>query len=111
MTQTPDFVQAIYEQLGGNRFMVMTGSKIKYYDREDNSLMIKIIRNKSKAQYLKITLTPMDVYTMTFINIKNIYEKNPITGKRSVQKYEWVTVVEHQNVYDDMLQSIFTEVT
>tara|TARA_R110000772_G_scaffold9622_6_gene31541 strand:+ start:512 stop:823 length:312 start_codon:yes stop_codon:yes gene_type:complete len=84
----------ILNQLGGNRFAMMTGSK--NFGASENKLSMQLTRNASGANYLTITLTPMDVYTMEFISVR--------AGKRTVKK-----VVE--NVYNDMLQRMFTDAT
>ena len=44
----------ILKQLGGNKFLAMTGAKNLAYD--DNSLNMKLPKNMSQANYLKITL-------------------------------------------------------
>jgi len=86
--------ETILEQLGGNKFAAMTGSK--HFFAGDDFLGMKLIRNKSKANYLKITLTPADLYEMTFIK----------TTSRSVK-----TVLQFDSVYFDQLQEMFTSVT
>lgn len=51
----------ILDQLGGKRFLVMTGAKNLVGDSD--SLMFKLPRNgKDGSNKWKITLTPMDVY-------------------------------------------------
>lgn len=85
----------ILNQLGGNKFLVMTG--VKNLQADDHSLNMKLTTNKIKAQYLKITLTVMDTYTVKFYSVDKYFNhtvKKEVTG-----------------VYADMLRSIFTEVT
>ena len=89
-----NIAQEILIQLGGNKFRVMTGSS--QFTSGKNSLSMKLIRNNSGANYLRITLTPMDVYKMEFISIR---------GESMKTKREF------EEVYFDQLQSIFTEVT
>ena len=84
----------ILNQLGGNRFAVMTGSK--NFGAGENKLSMQLTRNRSGANYLTIKLTPMDLYTMEFVSIR--------AGKRIVKK-----VVE--DVYNDMLTKIFEDIT
>ena len=84
----------ILKQLGGNKFIVMTGSKNLVAGK--NSLSMKLSRNESKANHLKIELTPMDVYSMKFISIRG-------GNMKIVEKYD--------NVYCDQLQNIFTKET
>lgn len=91
----------ILNQLGGNRFLAMTGSKnLSYSEKENNYLQMRLARNKIGAQFLKIELTVMDTYKMIFTKA---------VGKKYEQTLVTLKVVE--NVYCDMLQSMFTEVT
>ena len=84
----------ILNQLGGNRFCAMTGAK--NFGAGQNSLSMKLTKNASGANYLIITLTPMDTYKMEFISIRG--------AKRTVKK-------ELNNIYNDQLQTMFTDVT
>eukprot|EP01049_Picozoa_sp_SAG25_P003291 SAG25_NODE_188_length_12354_cov_23.716116_13_plen_97_part_00 len=86
--------QTILSQLGGNRFAMMTGSK--NFVAGQNTLSMKLSRNGSGGNYLRITLTPADVYKMEFISIRGM---------------KMTTKKEFENVYCDQLQSIFTEAT
>lgn len=95
----------ILEQLGGARFIVMTGSKDFVGDK--NSLTMKLARNASKANMLKITLTSMDDYTVEFYR----YSAGHFT-----KSYEWkeakrTTIRQFTGIYCDQLQELFTEVT
>ena len=92
--------QTILSQLGGSKFIAMTGSKNFGAGTNDNGndyLSMHLTRNKAKAKYLTITLNANDTYTMLF--------------RKTVNKYDLVTVATYENVYCDMLQDIFTEVT
>jgi len=93
-TNNKEIAITIFKQLGGNKFAVMTGSKNFAYDK--NSLSFKIGRNKTKANYVKITLDPSDTYTVTF---------------GQLQKFKYVVLKEYKDVYGDMLQDIFTDYT
>lgn len=88
--------QTILEQLGGNRFIAMTGAKDFGYDNKTYTLSFKIGKNASKANYVKIHLTPMDTYDMTFLNIRG-------------PNYEEVKT--YKGIYADQLQELFTETT
>ena len=55
----------ILNQLGGNRFIAMTGAKTLVHD--DNSLRFRIGKNKSRANMIRITLNGLDLYDMEFI--------------------------------------------
>jgi hypothetical protein len=97
----------ILNQLGGNKFLTMTGSKNLLYSSENpNWLSMHLIRNKIGAKYLKIKLTSMDLYTLTFSTSKKVLDKS--IGIK-VDTHVILKVVE--NVYFDMLQNIFTNVT
>jgi len=97
-TQTQTHIE-ILKQLGGNKFLAMTGTKnLVYSAKENNYLLMKLTKNISGAQYLKITLTVWDTYTMGFSKI------NSKTG-------EIKTVKEIESVYCHELQSVFSKVT
>ena len=119
MTQTQEQIKigdyrAIVEQIGGNKFLAMTGSKFQYYGYDDLGyvyLMIKLTKNQSKAQYLKIQLNGLDLYDLTFSRIKRTL--TPLAKELGIKIYdeEVITVKEYTDVYADMLQDIFTSVT
>ena len=95
-TQTNmQIAQTILNQLGGNKFIVMTGSK--NFVAGENYLRMKLTRNKIKAQYLTITLNSMDTYNMCFFSVDKELNR---TTKASIE-----------DVYCDMLQDIFTQHT
>ena len=61
--------QTILKQLGGNKFIAMTGAKNLGYS--DNSLSFKIGKNKSKATHVEIEYDRgKDLYNMIFFNIR-----------------------------------------
>ena len=87
--------QTILTQLGGNKFVVMTGSK--NFLAGENYLNMKLTRNKAKAQWLKITLNGKDLYDMNFY-----------TADKECNK---TTKVLFEDVYFDQLQTLFTRAT
>lgn len=104
----------IAEQIGGNKFLVMTGSKFQYFGYDKLGyvyLMIKLTRNPSKAQYLKIQLNSNDLYDLTFSRIKKTL--NPEYKAMGIKIYdeENVIIKKYKDVYADRLQDIFTWVT
>ena len=102
----------ILEQLGGRQFLMMTGSKnLLYSEKEDNFLSMRLTRNKIGAQYLKIILTPMDVYRMEFSKVVRKYETLPMSKKKFCADEKLVIIKTVEPVYDDQLQAVFTEVT
>jgi hypothetical protein len=98
--------ETILKQLGGNRFIVMTGAKNFYTN--GNDLCFKIGRNKTKANAVRIEYDyGMDLYKMEFI-----YATNDRLGKN----YEFIKgqkkiLKTYNDVYFDMLEELFTEYT
>ena len=84
--------ETILKTLGGNKFRMMTGAKNLAGD--ENSLSMRIGRNSSNSNYLKITLNSMDTYDMTFAKL--------------TKKGELKSVSEYNNIYNDMLTDQFT---
>lgn len=102
----PNVAETILQQLGGNRFVMMTGSK--NFISNGNSLIMTLTKNMSKANRLTVELKWDDTYTMTFAKVSN--------GKINNKTFEWVEpknveVKVIENVYFDMLQDLFTNVT
>ena len=85
----------ILNQLGGNKFRVMTGAK--NFMGFSEGLVMKIGRNSSNSNYLKITLNSMDLYDMEFAKVSRMGEKKSVT--------------EYSDVYNDMLTDVFTKHT
>ncbi len=89
------FYSEILKQLGGRRFLMMTGAKNLVYDNQDLSISMKIMRNAKKVTHVKIKLNSLDLYDLTFYNC----------GK------ELKIVSEINNIYCDQLQEIFEQHT
>ena len=85
----------ILETLGGNKFRVMTGAK--NFMGFSNGLVMKIGRNSSNSNYLKITLNSMDLYDMKFAKLTRMGEL------KSVKEYD--------NVYNDSMVEVFEKHT
>ena len=90
-----DVARIIWEHLGGNNFRVMTGAKNLL--NTGDGLAMKLGRNSSNSNYLKITLNSMDLYDMKFAKLTRMGEL------KSVKEYD--------NVYNDMLTDVFTKHT
>ena len=71
--------KTILSQLGGNKFAVMTGAK-NFIDT-GGGLSMRIGRNKTSSNYLKVTLNSMDLYDMKFSRV------SPKGGERSITEY------------------------
>ena len=87
--------KTILEQLGGNKFRVMTGAK--NFGARDNSLSMRIGRNKTSSNYLKITLNMMDLYDVRFSRVTKMGSERSVT--------------EYNNVYNDSLVEVFEKHT
>jgi len=81
------------KQLGGRRFMAMTGAKPLAVGTD--GMVMKIGRNSKGVNYLRIDLKG-DLYTMEFIRMRS--------GKETVLK-------KVKGVYNDQLQKMFTKYT
>ena len=84
----------ILKQIGGNRFIAMTGAKNLGTNGKD--LSFSIGRNAKKVTHVHIKLTSMDLYDVEFINMRGV--------KRKVIK-------KVKGVYGDMLPKIFKKYT
>lgn len=96
----------ILEQLGGNKFLAMTGAKNLLAD--GNTLRMTLPKNCSRANRLYITLDNDDTYTMHFFRFT--------PGKLNRKTFAWVEdkteeVSTIDGVFCDMLQNIFTDIT
>ena len=96
----------ILQQLGGNKFIVMTGSK--HFLSDGNTLRMSLTKNDSKANRLEVTLDADDTYTMRFYKYT--------AGRLNKKTLSWtedkvVEVYKVNGVYWDMLQAVFTEIT
>ena len=90
--ESGDVARIIWEQLGGNKFRMMTGAKNLL--NLGDGLAMKLGRNSSNSNYLKITLNSMDLYDMEFCKLTRMGEKKSVT--------------EYNNIYNDMLTDTFT---
>ena len=86
--------ETILKQLGGRKFIMMTGSK--QFIAGKNSLSMKLTRNQTGANYLRITLNSMDLYDMEFISIRGGNMK---------------TKVKSEGLYNDMIAREFEQQT
>lgn len=95
----------ILQQLGGNKFLIMTGAdKLLAAGQSDSNpnpwLRMNLRKNQAQVNRLKITLMPSDTYKVEF------YRQVLV---------DWEPVISHEQVfemvYGDDLQAIFTTVT
>jgi hypothetical protein len=95
--------QTIWEQLGANKFQVMTGAKI--IAMTENSLTVSFGRNRTNTNRLRITLNGLDYYDLEFIRAT----KQRVGGVLVGEKEKVDTRI--QNVSCDRLQFEFTDFT
>lgn len=86
----------VLKQLGGNRFIAITGAKNFVKSDKDKSITFRVPKAKSGITHIKITLTSSDLYNIDFISVRGTNIK---------------TVTTEKGVYNDQLQSIFTKNT
>lgn len=82
----------IMEQLGGNRFVAMTGAKHFMFDGPSLSFRLPSRFATGGINYVKIALDASDTYTMTFGKVWGI-------------NYKVIKTV--SDVYNDNLQRVF----
>ena len=83
----------VLQQLGGNKFIAMTGAKDFSRNDDKQQIGFKIGRNARNVNYVRITLNSMDTYDMEFLNVS-------VKGSKVKSKVD--------GVYNDHLQEIFT---
>lgn len=86
--------QVILNQLGGRKFMFMTGSKNFISDK--NTLHMDLQKNKSGARKLRITLNGLDLYDLEFYN-KRIVNYN--YTEKVLVKYDNATAEDLQHLF------------
>ena len=92
MTTSMTVATEIYRQLGGRKFVAMTGATMY---SGNNTLVVKF-KGSKVANYMTVTLNSMDLYDV------------------KISKYRGMNIKEvesFENVYADMLQDIFTRTT
>ena len=105
----------IYEQLGGNRFVAMTGSKNFLYGEvtETNHepwLRMDLAKNHSKCNRLKITLNGKDLYRLEFYAMRKTSAKK-ILEDRNADMFTISNTQIIDDVYAEDLQNVFTNTT
>jgi hypothetical protein len=85
--------QTILNQLGGNKFIAMTGAK--NFVGSDSYLMFQLPVNQIKGNKMKITVNA-DLYTVEVFKIRDVEVK---------------TMASREMVYADQLRSVFTSIT
>ena len=94
LTESQQVAKTILQQLGGNKFIAMTGAK--NFGSSKNSLQFKIGKNSKSISHVIITLKSSDLYDVEFIRMRG-------TSRKVVKKVK--------GIYADMLRKIFTKYT
>ncbi|MXN88591.1 hypothetical protein [Pasteurella canis] len=91
-----NIAEIILEQLGGNRFLIMTGAKNLV--NTGNGLAFSLPSNfaKDKINHICISLTDSDLYDITYSNRRGINFKK---------------ITKSEAIYCDMLKDDFTNTT
>jgi len=92
-----EIADTILKQLGGNKFLVMTGAKNLNFSADPPALNFRIGKNPKRITHVKIMYdTAGDLYIMIFY----VVFKNRIKVEETIE-----------SVYADQLQEIFSEKT
>ncbi len=83
--------ETVLQQLGGHKFIVMTGAK--HFTKDKNSIQFKLPKANNGIRVVKIKHNAMDTYDITFMSM---------SGK---------VIKKADGIYNDQLQEIFTENT
>ena len=86
----------LIRQLGGNRFIAMTGAKNFTIDQKRNAVGFRIGKNARGINHVEIVLDASDTYTMQFMKIRGGW---------------FVRAAVIEDVYATELQRVFTEET
>lgn len=82
--------QTILDQLGGQKFVAMTGAK--NFIAGESQLMFQIPKAKKGINKVRVILTPADTYTVEFAK---------------VAKLDYKVIAKVEDVYCDTLQDVF----
>ncbi len=91
-----DIAHTILEQLGGQRFGVMTGAHTFSYNH--GNLQFRIGRNCKSVNCVDVQLDPSDTYTVTFYRVSNGRKRGP----------QVKVLAKVADVYCDNLRRVFT---
>lgn len=105
----PTKANIIFQQLGGNKFVVMTGAK--HFVARENRLRFSIGKNASRTNRVVIILDPDDTYTIKFIKYTPYSFKIRKDGSFKETPESEQIIEEYSGVYADILQNVFTQVT
>ena len=126
MTRNQEIANIILQQLGGNKFIAMTGAR--QFVAIECGIRFRIGRNATRTNMMRITLRGDDTYKMEFIYIRNLPNPyslmakylgkgmDPMEIERKVKQQtdlnKLVTVLkEYDGIYCDQLKELFTDYT
>ncbi len=126
MTYNQQIANTIMQQLGGNRFVVMTGAR--QLVAIDRGVRFRIGRNATRTNMVRITLRGDDTYDMQFLYVTedpNPYKllvkyvgrgMDPIAADMKVKQQisrarNPLVLKEHKGVYCDQLEELFRDFT
>ena len=97
--------QTILAQLGGRRFMAMTGAR--RFVGDGRALRFRLPGTggfvRGGINFVRITLNDLDTYDVEFIRLRSV------TARRHVEEFE--VVAAHDGIYADMLCEVFESET
>ena len=93
---TQSIAQTILSQLGGNKFLVMTGAKNLCGHPDALSFKISSTMTRNKSNYVKVTLNSNDLYDVTF---------------NKIVKFNIKEISKHNDIFCEDLESLFQEET
>ena len=106
--------KTILSQIGGNHFVVMVGAKNICEVEKGYGLQLDFMRNRSKANRLRVILRGDDTYTMQFIK-KGQNATISMIGKYTLSQIQErckdKIVKQINGVYCDQLRGIFENET
>ena len=91
-----EVANTIIAQLGGSKFIAMTGAKDIFAHEDGVSFKVPGTMTKNHINYIRVFLDPSDTYTVEF------WKYRKMRGDK---------ISEHSMIYDDQLPGIFTAET
>lgn len=108
--QRKEIAQTIISQLGGKRFMLMTG--VKQFFMEECGVSFKLGKNKSKARHVRIEYDyGRDLYNVVFGREKRTKNKELSMPGLPMWDYSYEELERTNGVYFDMLEEMFENYT
>lgn len=100
MATSKEVASIILQQLGGNKFIAMTGAR--HFGTNGNDLAFTLPRYPGlKINCVKITLNAMDTYDIDFLKVPPMSQcHKPVE-----------TIKRCEDIYNDQLQEVFTRYT